>query len=254
MRAVERMRNLRAEIGLHPRERLTLDVPENVPDEAAQLLALLTTGSIEPAPASGENAEEALGGVTARAPREVLVERYRKEAEHLRSEIERGEKKLGNDAFVAKAAPDVVAKEREKLEGYRERARARPGRALRVQGAGMTAASPRRVVVRGAEIERIVARLAHQILEPNDVEYGLVLLGVRRGGEALAMRLARSDRADQRARARAGLSQHQSLSRRSRDVTSCRIRRFLWSCRAAWSSSLTTCSIPGARFGPRSMP
>ena len=56
----------------------------------------------------------------------------------------------------------------------------------------MTAASPRRVVVRGAEIDRIVARLAHQILEPNDVEFGLVLLGVRRGGEALAMRLARS--------------------------------------------------------------
>jgi valyl-tRNA synthetase len=128
VRAVERIRNLRAEIGLHPRERLTLDVPENVPDEAAQLLALLTTGSIEPAPASGENAEEALGGVTARAPREVLVERYRKEAERLRSEIERGEKKLGNDAFVAKAAPHVVAKEREKLEGYREEL-------ARVQGA-----------------------------------------------------------------------------------------------------------------------
>lgn len=48
----------------------------------------------------------------------------------------------------------------------------------------------RRVVARGAEIDRIVARLAHQIVEPNEAERGLVLLGVRRGGETLAMRLA----------------------------------------------------------------
>ena len=38
--------------------------------------------------------------------------------------------------------------------------------------------------------QRIIARLAHQILEPDEAEQGLVLLGVRRGGEALASRLA----------------------------------------------------------------
>jgi pyrimidine operon attenuation protein/uracil phosphoribosyltransferase len=54
----------------------------------------------------------------------------------------------------------------------------------------MTTLSSRHVQARGAEIERIVARLAHQILEPNESERGLVLLGVRRGGEALAVRLA----------------------------------------------------------------
>ncbi len=54
----------------------------------------------------------------------------------------------------------------------------------------MTTAADRRVVARGAEIERIVARLAHQILEPNEAAQGLVVLGVRRGGEALAERLA----------------------------------------------------------------
>jgi pyrimidine operon attenuation protein / uracil phosphoribosyltransferase len=54
----------------------------------------------------------------------------------------------------------------------------------------MTMTSARRVQARGAEIDRIVARLAHQILEPNESERGLVLLGVRRGGEALAVRLA----------------------------------------------------------------
>jgi pyrimidine operon attenuation protein/uracil phosphoribosyltransferase len=46
------------------------------------------------------------------------------------------------------------------------------------------------VLARSAEIERIIARLAHQILEPTEAEQGLVLLGVRRGGEALAIRLA----------------------------------------------------------------
>jgi len=53
----------------------------------------------------------------------------------------------------------------------------------------MTRNSSRRVLARGAEIDRIIARLAHQILEPNEAERGLVLLGVRRGGETLAMRL-----------------------------------------------------------------
>ena len=54
----------------------------------------------------------------------------------------------------------------------------------------MTDEAGRRVLARSAEIERIIARLAHQILEPIEAEQGLVLLGVRRGGEALASRLA----------------------------------------------------------------
>jgi pyrimidine operon attenuation protein/uracil phosphoribosyltransferase len=54
----------------------------------------------------------------------------------------------------------------------------------------MTTTGDRRVLARGAEIERIIARLAHQIVEPNEAAQGLVLLGVRRGGEALAGRLA----------------------------------------------------------------
>jgi valyl-tRNA synthetase len=39
--------------------------------------------------------------------------------EQLRSEIERGEKKLANERFVERAPADVVAEEREKLDGYR---------------------------------------------------------------------------------------------------------------------------------------
>ena len=39
--------------------------------------------------------------------------------EKLRSEVERGERKLSNEGFVAKAPADVVDAERQKLEAYR---------------------------------------------------------------------------------------------------------------------------------------
>ena len=45
-------------------------------------------------------------------------------------------------------------------------------------------------LIGSAEIERIIARLAHQIVEPQDAQRGLFLMGIRRGGEALAIRLA----------------------------------------------------------------
>ena len=47
---------------------------------------------------------------------EARIEERRKK---LRSEVERGEKKLGNESFVAKAPAEVVDEERTKLEGYR---------------------------------------------------------------------------------------------------------------------------------------
>ncbi len=117
--AVERIRNLRSEMGLAPRSPLTLAVPENVPEDVAGLLALLTASEIESVPPAGADLHEALAAVEGRAPKGVLLERYRKDAARLRSEVERGEKKLGNAQFTAKAAAEVVAKEREKLEAYR---------------------------------------------------------------------------------------------------------------------------------------
>jgi valyl-tRNA synthetase len=119
-RTAERLRNERAEIGLQPRERVTLDVPENVPEAIAALLAHFTAAAIERVAPTGGTLDEKLARVGARAPRDVLFERYRKDAQRLRAEVERSAKKLENDAFVAKAAPEVVAKERAKLEGYRE--------------------------------------------------------------------------------------------------------------------------------------
>jgi pyrimidine operon attenuation protein/uracil phosphoribosyltransferase len=47
-----------------------------------------------------------------------------------------------------------------------------------------------RVLMSGAEIERAIARMAHQILEPEEAQEGIVFIGIRRGGENLARRLA----------------------------------------------------------------
>lgn len=51
-------------------------------------------------------------------------------------------------------------------------------------------AGRRRILIGAAEIERMIARLAHQILEPVEAPEKLYLIGIRRGGEALAYRLA----------------------------------------------------------------
>ncbi len=40
------------------------------------------------------------------------------------------------------------------------------------------------------QIDRMIARIAHQILEPEDAQDGIVLIGIRRGGEQLARRIA----------------------------------------------------------------
>jgi pyrimidine operon attenuation protein/uracil phosphoribosyltransferase len=51
-------------------------------------------------------------------------------------------------------------------------------------------AQSRRVLMSPEQIDRMIARLAHQILEPEDAQQACVLLGIRRGGEALVRRIA----------------------------------------------------------------
>lgn len=48
------------------------------------------------------------------------ISRLQKEAKKLESEVTRGEKKLGNEKFVANAPEAVVAKEKEKLANYKQ--------------------------------------------------------------------------------------------------------------------------------------
>jgi valyl-tRNA synthetase len=50
---------------------------------------------------------------------EAVAARVEKRREQLRAEVERGERKLGNEGFVAKAPAEVVEEERGKLERYR---------------------------------------------------------------------------------------------------------------------------------------
>jgi pyrimidine operon attenuation protein/uracil phosphoribosyltransferase len=47
-----------------------------------------------------------------------------------------------------------------------------------------------RTLMSAKQIDRIIARLAHQILEPEDAQNGVVLIAIRRGGEQLSRRLA----------------------------------------------------------------
>jgi pyrimidine operon attenuation protein / uracil phosphoribosyltransferase len=54
----------------------------------------------------------------------------------------------------------------------------------------VNAMSRQRVVIRDDEIARMCARLAHEIVEPAEAREGVILLGVRRGGEGFAGRLA----------------------------------------------------------------
>jgi valyl-tRNA synthetase len=75
-------------------------------------------------PAHGDGAVlKAIGPVQILASDEIDAEqaaaRIERERERLRGEIERLERKLANEGFVAKAPPEVVEVEREKLDGYR---------------------------------------------------------------------------------------------------------------------------------------
>ena len=117
-RKVEQIRNLRAELGLGPRERVTVDVPANVPVAVAEVLGTLAAADLAQTDAQGGSAAEGLAAARPRAPRAVLSQRYKKEEARLRAEVDRSERKLADSRFVANAKPDVVAKERDKLAGY----------------------------------------------------------------------------------------------------------------------------------------
>jgi pyrimidine operon attenuation protein / uracil phosphoribosyltransferase len=47
-----------------------------------------------------------------------------------------------------------------------------------------------RTLMSAQQIDRVIGRIAYQILEPEDAQEGVVLIGIRRGGEILARRLA----------------------------------------------------------------
>jgi valyl-tRNA synthetase len=72
---------------------------------------------------SAGEAMAAVGGLELLGSDEIdpdqVAKRIEARATELRAEVDRGERKLSNEGFVAKAPPEVVEAERAKLEGYR---------------------------------------------------------------------------------------------------------------------------------------
>jgi valyl-tRNA synthetase len=126
---VEQLRNARSEWGIAPKDWMRVEVPALLASETGIVEAIATLARAEVATYDGGDGSlrDRVLAVRGVADSAKLRERYTREAARLESEVARSEKKLANDAFVAKASADVVAGEREKLGEYRrelERARA----------------------------------------------------------------------------------------------------------------------------------
>lgn len=132
IRVVTKARDMRSELGLPPKEKITLEVPVALDEELRMLLARHAGAEIIQTPAVAQThgdergVAELLAAVTVRAPTQLLKARYGRDVERLDAEVSRLEKKLSNKQFIDKASPDVVSQEREKLAAYEaERAQAR---------------------------------------------------------------------------------------------------------------------------------
>jgi valyl-tRNA synthetase len=136
MTSVERIRNARAELELKPSEKVTLrtaPLPAAIVEQyelSRMTNAVLVVDANLPADVPFETL---LAQIKLDADTGALRERYTREVARLDDEVARLEKKLGNDTFVARAKPDVVAAERAKLAEY-ERERERMRAALRGLG------------------------------------------------------------------------------------------------------------------------
>ena len=131
---VTKVRNIRAELGLPPRTRVTLFVDCDSDEQQHWLagqgsllsflcgLEGLEMGEAPPAAARDRVAGAALGVVAPEAelgPQEKA--RLEKEVERLRQGIAQAEGQLGNEQFLAKAPESVVDQKRQRLEEMRER-------------------------------------------------------------------------------------------------------------------------------------
>jgi valyl-tRNA synthetase len=127
---VEELRNARSAWGIGPRETLRLEAPAGLlaalPD-LVEAIATLVRGEVAPYAGTDGSLRDQIADVRGVADADKLRERYTKDSARLEAEIARAEKKLANPGFVERAAADVVAAEREKLDSYRrdlERVRA----------------------------------------------------------------------------------------------------------------------------------
>ncbi|WP_067617522.1 valine--tRNA ligase [Alicyclobacillus acidiphilus] len=134
MDAIRAVRNVRAELQVPPSQKVSMQIQcdteadlrlfEQVRDYVIRFcnasdLELRVGGE-----APQQSVTQVVTGARIHIPLEGLVDieaeksRLRKEEERLVGEVERIEKKLANDRFVAKAPPEVVESERNKLRDY----------------------------------------------------------------------------------------------------------------------------------------
>ena len=147
--AIRGIRNAKAEMDIEPFRKsklylLTDDARAEVYDELKDHFAnLANCTAIERIPDRDAVSDDVISVVVEKAelflPMKDLVD-YDKEAQRLKkdmekteAEIERAEKKLANENFVSKAKPEVVQKEREKLETHKENLKNLKERAAFVQ-------------------------------------------------------------------------------------------------------------------------
>ena len=118
---VEQLRNARSEWRIQPKDRMQVEVPSSLANERGivDTIATLAHAQISTYDGGDGSMRDRILAVRGVADSSKLRERYTREVARLESEVTRSEKKLANEAFVAKASPDVVAAERAKLEGYR---------------------------------------------------------------------------------------------------------------------------------------
>ncbi len=145
METIKTVRNLRAEVGAAPSKhsevQLSFRDEALCPVFAANESYLTTLAAAEPVtllPVGAAKPENAMTGVVQGVeiylPLKGLIDveketaRLQKELDKLTQEIGRLGKKLSNEGFLKKAPEQVVAKEREKLQGYQEKQASVQGR------------------------------------------------------------------------------------------------------------------------------
>jgi valyl-tRNA synthetase len=133
MDLIRSIRNIRAEKGVPPSRKANIAIvaheAKDIPALEACIPYILKLGGAEQARVKADKAsiaKDAVSAVSALAeafiPLADLIdlekekERMGKEAERIRGEIARGESKLTNEGFVAKAPAKVIEEERTKLE------------------------------------------------------------------------------------------------------------------------------------------
>ncbi len=128
MTTIDRLRNARAELGIGPKDKVVVTgLP--LDDAIVEQLRLLAGAEFRSDVMGSDGSfSEKLESLRVQADPKMMRDRYTREIAKLDVEVERLEKKLTNEKFVANAKPDVVAAEREKLADYqRQRDVARDG-------------------------------------------------------------------------------------------------------------------------------